>query len=315
MNIKRIMNLINIYNVSLVHVRSRAPAWSCYWACLKLKIPMVTTFHGTYSHKNFIKKKYNRVMLSGTKTIAISEFISSHIKDIYNIDKNVEVIPRGVNTDLFSPAAVSVERLIGLSKNFSVDEVESVILMPGRLTRWKGHKYALEALSLMNKPNIRMLFVGDIQKKHLYKKELLNYAKKIGVENQISIVGHSRDMPAVMMLADVVLSCSEKPEAFGRIILEAQAMGRPIIAFNHGGAKELIKRNENGWLVDLFDVKKLAKSISFVLEMKSSERKKLANKSIKNEKSSYLKSHMCNKTLEVYNSVLSEFKYEKNTSN
>ena len=306
-NIKRLVKIIKNNNVSIIHARSRAPAWSCLWASRKLNIPLITTYHGTYGDENFIKRKYNKVMVSGFKTIAISDFISGHIRNIYGDMVNIKVIPRGVEINTFSPKAVTAERMINLSKLFKLNDTQSVVLVPGRLTSWKGHKYAIKALSIMKNKNVKMIMVGDLQKRDSYKKQLLKLARSLGVDDRLSIVGHLRDMPAIMMLSDAVISCSEKPEAFGRIILEAQAMGRPVIAFNHGGAIELVKNNENGLLVDKGDVDGLAQCLLEVISMNIKQRKELTIRSIKNVSNLYLTSQMCQKYIELYKEVLNKF--------
>ena len=303
-NKKKIIYLIKRHNINLIHARSRAPAWSAYMAADKLKVPFITTFHGTYGVENYIKKKYNSVMLKGVATIAISEFIKNHIKKEYNKKDNIYVIPRGINEKIFNPQSVSHERLINLSKKLRTEEFRNVILMPGRLTEWKGHKYAIKALALLDKNNTNLIIVGDKQRKKNYKKSLINIAKSLKVQDKVLFVEHTRDLPAFLMLSDIVLSCSTKPEAFGRVILEAQAMGRPIIAFDHGGAIELIKNNENGILSPVGNVEKLAQNINKILNFNIIKRKALSKKSIASVNKNYLTKFMCQSTLKLYKRVL-----------
>ncbi len=306
-NKNKISNLIKEFNVDIIHARSRAPAWSSYWASKKMNIPFITTFHGTYGTENFIKKKYNKVMLKGSKVIAISNFIKNHINKEYNHKENVEVIPRGVDTKIFSPSSVTAARLVSLANKLGLQDFHKTILLPGRFSGWKGHILAIEALALLKDKKIKLILLGADKDKILYIKKLRKLALKLSVLDQIIFNDHSRDMPAYMMLSDLVLSCSTKPEAFGRVILEAQAMGRPIVAFDHGGAVELTKNNENGTLVAVSNVEKLAESIKKNLELSASERKIISKRSIKNVEKKYLTKFMVNKTIKLYKETLKQF--------
>lgn len=309
----KICNLIKKYGVNIIHARSRAPAWSAYFAAKSLGIPFITTFHGTYGTENHIKKLYNSVMLKGISVIAISRFIKEHIKNTYDVKNSVEVIPRGVNVDIFSPDKVTSARMIGLANKLKITEVNYTILMPARLTEWKGQKHAIKAISLVKKSNIRLIIVGDKQNRFKYKESLEKYSKALGVQGIVQFEEHSRDLPAMMMLSDIVLSCSTKPEAFGRVILEAQAMGRPVIAYGHGGAIELISDNQNGVLSPVKNIKELAKNIDLVLGFSNTKRKALSKKSISNVKNKYQTKFMTTKTILLYKKILKKFKYnEKN---
>ena len=206
--------------------------------------------------------------------------------------------------------------------DFSIDdklkitEVDYTILMPGRLTEWKGQKQAIKALSMIKTSNVKLIIVGDMQQRNKYKDSLMRYANTLDVQRYIIFVEHSRDLPAFMMLSDLILSCSTKPEAFGRVILEAQAMGRPIIAYNHGGAVELLNENENGILSAVKNTKQLAKNIDLVLSYSNSKRKILASKSISNVKKKYQTKFMTEKTISLYKRLRKEFNNnEKNISN
>ncbi len=310
-NKKKIIDLIFKHNINLIHVRSRAPAWSAYWAAKELKLPLVTTFHGTYGVENFLKKKYNSIMLKGNAIIAISKFIKEHIKDEYGITKNLHVIPRGVNTDIFSPKQVTSARLISAAKITKIEGNDKIILLPGRLTSWKGHKYAIKAIAKIKNKNFKLVFIGDLQGRLKYKNELINLAKYLNVEDKVNFINHTRDLASYLMLSDLVLSCSIKPEAFGRTVLEAQAMGKPVIAFNHGGSVELVKENENGKLCKVADVNDLAAAIEKNLQLSAYKRKVLSNKSIRNVNKKYLTKFMCKKTLNLYKRLIKNF-HEKN---
>ena len=305
-NIKRLINIIEKYRVNIVHARSRAPAWSAYLATKKLNISFITTFHGTYGLENFLKKKYNEIMLKGRYVIAISKFIKEHIRIEYKKTKNVYVVPRGINESFFSPENVTAARIIATAKKIKTDEFKKTILMPGRLTSWKGHEIAIRAISLLNDNNIKLIVLGDSQNRISYKKKLKKLVAKLGLNNNVLFLEQTRDMPAFMMLADLVISCSTKPEAFGRTILEAQAMGRPVLAFNHGGSVELIKENKNGILSKPLDIKEFADNIRKCLSMTLNERQKLSSESIRNVRKKYLTTLMCEKTLNLYKDLLSK---------
>ena len=217
-------------------------------------------------------------MVKGDYVIAISKFIKMHIKKEYNKVDNVFVIPRGIDEKIFSPDKVTAERIISAAKKMKTDEFKKTILMPGRLTSWKGHEIAIRSLSLIKEHNIKLVILGDLQKRFKYKRYLENLVFQLGLNNKVLFLEETRDLPAFMMLADLVISCSTKPEAFGRTILEAQAMGRPVLAFNHGGSVELINENKNGILSPVLDIDKFAENILKSLSLSMKDRKKFLRK-------------------------------------
>ena len=309
-NKKKLIDLAVKYDIRLIHARSRAPAWSAYWASRELNIPFVTTFHGTYGTETLLKKKYNSIMLKGNAVIAISKFIKQHIKDEYGVTKNLHVIPRGVNTNIFSPKKVSSERLVNAAKTINIEGNDKIILLPGRLTNWKGHKLAIKAMTKLQINNFKLVFIGDLQERVKYKNELISLANNLNIANKVIFVKHTRDLPSYLMLSDLVLSCSTKPEAFGRTVLEAQAMGKPVIAFNHGGSVELIKENENGTLCKVADINDLAINIEKALQLSAYKRKILSNKSVSNVNKKYLTKFMCKKTLNLYKKLTKSYSEE-----
>ena len=313
-NKKKLIELAVKYNINLIHARSRAPAWSAYLAAKELNLPFVTTFHGTYGTENFLKKKYNSIMLKGDAVIAISKFIRQHIKDEYGVTKNLYVIPRGVDTNIFSPKKVSSARLINAAKKINMEGNDKIILLPGRLTNWKGHKLAIKAIARLEITNFKLVFIGDLQGRVKYKNELIDLATHLNIASKVIFISHTRDLASYLMLADLVISCSTKPEAFGRTVLEAQAMGRPVVAFNHGGSVELIKENENGTLCKVADIKDMAINIEKALYLSVYKRKILLNKSISNVNKKYLTKFMCKKTLSLYKKLIKSFS-EKDINN
>ena len=304
-NISRIAKLIKNNNINIIHARSRAPAWSARYAANRKKIPFVTTFHGTYELQNKIKKKYNSIMLNADRVIAISNFIAKHIKKEYEVDdEKVSVIPRGIDLSIFDSSKVTAERLISASNKLGLMESTSTILLPGRMTRWKGHALLIEAVAKLKRDDILCLFVGDDQNKNSYVKELQNKIKKLGMTKNFRFLGNQTDMPAIYKMADVVVSASTKPEAFGRVVAEAMAMGRPTVAVNHGGGAEIIKDNSNGWLFKPSNIKDLTKQISSALKISDDQRENLSKRSILRIKENYNVKFMCDKTLHLYSELI-----------
>lgn len=306
-NIQRLVDLIRQEHVDVVHVRSRAPAWSAYFACQRAKIPLVTTFHGTYSIGNWIKRRYNAVMTYGVRVIAISAFIGGHVRRHYGVpvDK-IRVIHRGVDLERFDPEKVSAERVIKLSTDWRLPDGVPIIMLPGRQTRWKGQLVLIDAIAKLGRKNLRCLLVGSDQGREDYRRELEARIVEHGLEEVIRIVEHCDDMPAAYKLTDLVVSASTDPEAFGRIVCEAQAMGRPVIATDHGGARETVLPGITGWLTPPGDSNALAEAIEKALSLDSTERTQLAAKAIEHVRKNFSKTQMCDKTLDVYNEVLAE---------
>ena len=307
LNSYKLSKIIKKYKINIIHARSRAPAWSAYFAAKKMGIPFVTTFHGTYSIKNNFKKIYNSVMVRGDRVIAISKFINNHILSNYNIVKEKLVtIHRGIDIDNFDYLKVSNERLIAFSKKFNIPEDIFVVLLPGRITRWKGHTLLIEAIAMLERPDIMCLFVGDSQGRKKYFKELQLLIDKFNQKNNFRIINNQIDMAAIYKLADIVVSASLDPEAFGRVVAEAQAMGRPTLAANHGGAPEIIIDGVTGWLFKPGDAIDLADKINKALSLRQDDRKKMAINAIERTKLNFNNEMMCVKTLKVYEELVNK---------
>lgn len=306
-NIGRLIELIKRERVDIVHVRSRAPAWSAYIACQRTKVPMITTFHGTYSIGNWLKRRYNAVMTYGERVIAISGFIGGHIRRHYGVpvDK-IRVIHRGVDIDRFDPEKVSAERVIKLATEWRLPDGIPIIMLPGRLTRWKGQLLLIDAIGKLGRKDIRCLLVGSAQGRADYRREIENRIARHGLEEVVRIVEHCDDMPAAYKLTDLVVSASTDPEAFGRVVAEAQAMGRPVIASDHGGARETVLPELTGWLTAPGDVDALAKALEAGLGLDEAARAKMAAAAIEHVRKNFSKTQMCDQTLDVYNEVLAE---------
>lgn len=307
LNVGRLAKIIIDEKVDLVHARSRAPAWSAYRACQKTGVAFVTTFHGTYGARGELKRSYNRIMTKGERVIAISSFIAGHLKRIYGVAANrIRVIHRGVDIATFDPTKVSAERVVQLASAWRLEEGLPVVMLPGRLTRWKGQSILINAVARLGRKDIRCVLVGSDQGRGGYRKELEKQIRKLDLGSVVRIVDNCDDMPAAYMLADVVISASTDPEAFGRIVTEAQALGRPVIAPDHGGARETIVDGKTGWLVEPGNEEQLAKAIGHALDLNKDVRQIMADNAINNVRENFSKDQMCAKTLNVYREVFAE---------
>ena len=306
-NIGRLESLIKNEGVQIVHARSRAPAWSAFFAARRAGVPFITTFHGMYSTGNVLKRRYNSVMARGERVIATSRFIAGHLYQTYGTPSGkIRTIHRGVNLDRFHPARVSAERVTVLAADWRLEDGLPVVMLPGRLTRWKGQIMLIEAVAKLDRRDFRCLLVGGDQGRVEYRRELENLVTKHGLDEIVRIVDHCDDMPAAYMMADVVVSASTDPEAFGRVLVEAQALGRPVVASNHGGARETVIEGETGWMFPPGDVKVLAVMLEMALNLPGEARKTLAKKAINHVRENFSKQAMCDKTLSVYREVLDE---------
>lgn len=310
-NSKKLRKLINKLNVDIVHVRSRAPAWSAYWACKGTKARFMTTCHAPYNFKEGfwgrMKQRYNASIAKGERVIAISHFVAEYLRKNYEIDpRNIRVIHRGIALEKFHPTAVSGERMIKLSREWRLPDGMNIVMMPGRLTRWKGHHVLIDAMARLKRPDTICVLIGSDQGRKEYRTELEETVKEKGLEGQIRIVDHCSDMPAAYAMATVVVSASIDPEGFGRIAAEAQAMGRPIVATDHGGSRETVVRGETGWLVPPNDAGALAKAIAEVLELDPAHRAMLATHAMMHIADNFTRERMTAQTLAVYAELLDE---------
>jgi len=306
-NVSKLAALIEQHEVDIVHARSRAPAWSALYAAKRTGATFMTTFHGNYNVGNPAKQFYNSVMARGERVIAISEFIAEQVRDRYGADPSrIRVVPRGVDVDIFSPAAVSAQRVIQLAEQWRIPDTARVVMLPGRLTRWKGQTVLIEALSrLADRTDLRCLIVGGDQRTG-YREELERQVSRSGLEPYVQFTGDCRDMPAAFMLADVVVSASTDAEAFGRVIVEAQAMGRPVIATDHGAARETVIEGETGWLVPPGDASALVAALEQALALDPDAREAMAARSMERVHRDYTRELMCDRTLSVYEELLAE---------
>ncbi len=304
-NIARLERIIDSYKVDVVHVRSRAPAWSAKAACQRSGAHFITTFHAPYNFTNAAKKRYNQVMAEGERVIAISEFIADHVRQNYNVDPaRLRVIRRGIDLARFDPDRVSAERMIQLTTRWRLPDGVPLILMPGRLSRWKGQAVLLEALTYLRDIDYRCVLVGSDQGRTGYRRELEALISKHGLDGRASIMDECNDMPAAYMLSDVVVSASTDPEGFGRVVGEAQAMGRPVVASDHGGAREQLISGRTGFLFPSGDAQALAEALRKALSLTPEARAQLHDEAIARVRAEFSKDQMCARTLAIYREVL-----------
>lgn len=304
-NVGRLARLIEAEDVALVHARSRAPAWSARAAARRTGRPFVTTFHGVYNFRTPIKRAYNAIMARGDRVIAISAFVAEHIRALYRIDEaRLRVIPRGIDTAAFDPAGVSPERLIALAHRWTLPDGAPVVMMPARLARWKGHAVLIEAMGRLERSDALLVLVGLEGRHGGYRRELERRVAEAGLGRRVRLIDHVADMPAAYMLADVVVSASTDPEAFGRVAVEAQAMGRPLVASDHGGSSETVAHGETGWLVPKGDAAALARALAEALALDAPARAGLAERGRARVLARYTKEMMTARTLDVYRELL-----------
>lgn len=304
-NIDRLAAVIRQHGVDIVHARSRAPAWSAAAAARRTGAHFMTTFHGTYSHGSALKRRYNAIMVSGERVIANSSFIADHIRAHYEVDaERIRVIRRGVDLSRFDPEKVSAERVIQLATRWRLPDGVPIVMLPGRLTRLKGQTLLIEALTRLGDLDYRCILVGSDHGRAAYRSELERLIARHDLSSRIYMPGHCDDMPAAFMLADVVVSSSTQPESFGRVVGEAQAMGCPVVATDHGGVREQVLPDRTAFLVPPGDPVALANGIRSALTLDAAAREALALQARTNVRSHFSKQEMCDATLALYREVL-----------
>ena len=305
-NSLRLAKIIRKNNVDIIHARSRAPAWSAWFAAQKTGCHFVTTFHGTYGLENEYKKKYNSIMTRGERVIAISHFIAGHIQDNYEIDpQKIRIIHRGVDLQLFNPQRHSTQHMIELANEWRLPEEFPVILFPGRFARWKGQEIFVKALAKMPHRNFFAVLLGDDKGHQAYREEIEKLIIDSGLSGHVRIAKHTHNITEAYMLSKLVVATSIQPEAFGRVVLEAQAMGKPVITTNHGGPQETVIDKETGLLIAPNDVDALTDAIADVLAMPEDLQKQVERDSIANAQRFSL-DKMCEQTIHVYQELLSK---------
>ena len=311
-NFLALVAIILVKNISIVHARSSAPAWSCLLAAKITGRKFVTTFHGTYNFNNKIKKFYNSVMVRSDLIIAGSNFIFSHIKDNYtkylNAKKKLLVIFRGINVDYFDPTTKLDSDEKKLLKKWQIEKDKKIILLPGRLTGWKGQEVFIEAINLVNielgYEAFYAVILGSDQGRDLYKKKLIRITEQHRLNNQVKFIDHCNDMALAYKVSDIVISASIEPEAFGRVAVEAQSMEKPIIASDIGGSNETIIDEKTGFLFESNNAKSLSKKILKVLSMDETLLQSIGKEGRKNIIQKFNVEKMCFSTYSEYKRIL-----------
>jgi glycosyltransferase involved in cell wall biosynthesis len=309
-NAARLAMLIRSQKVSLIHARSRAPAFSALLAARMTGVPFIATYHGVYEAKSGLKRWYNSVMTQGAAVIANSDYTRAHILAEHHLDPaRVVAIARGVDLTRFDPAMVTPARLELLRESFGVaaDDPRIKILLAGRLTRWKGQQLLIDAVARLRgqgRDDFLVLLVGDDQGRLGYRGELIAAIAATGLEKQVRLLGHCNDMPAAYLLADIVVAPSLKPEPFGRTAVEPQMMGRPVLAADHGATRETVADGQTGWLVPPGDVSAWAKALARAMALTPDQRHAIGQAGAERARRLYSVDAMCEATLEVYARVL-----------
>ncbi len=304
---RQVKRILQQEGADIVHVRSRAPAWIALPAANSLGIATVSTVHSKFAPTNIFKKIYNGKMLKADRVIAISHFVENEIFSHYGksgVAEKLSVIHRGVDLRMFDPKAVNQQRIIAEADRLGLPDDKSIIMLPARATSWKGHEILIQALAQLPDKDAILMLLGIEDGPPAYAEKLRAMAVRNGLGGRVRIGAGSRDMPAALMLADVVAMPSIKPEPFGRVAIEALAMGRPVVAFRHGGAVESIDEGRTGWLADPLSVDSLAEALQTALSLTPRKRRTLAKDARQQMTDQFSKDMMCERTLAVYKSLL-----------
>ena len=305
-NVNRLAKLIQEKGIDLVHVRSRAPAWSVRSACRKAGVPFVTTYHGVYGlEPRWLKKPYNRIMTTGCRVIAVSDFVKKHIMDNYGVPGNkITVIHRGADIQKFNPDTLTAEQINDFRAKYDIPSNKPIITMVGRLSSGKGQMVLLEALKHLKHKDIMCLVVGSDQGRVEYSEKLRKKAQEVSSDIKIKFIKSCGEMPLLYAVSSVVVNASLYPEAFGRIAVETQAMGKIIVASGHGGACETIEDGKTGFLFPVGDSVALAKTLDEVLALSPEKQAQIGQDSIQSVRENFSIDKMCEKTIQLYREVL-----------
>jgi glycosyltransferase involved in cell wall biosynthesis len=309
-NIGKIQRILVDFKIDMVHVRSRAPAWSSYVAARALNIPFITTYHAPYSASSALKRYYNSVMARGDAVIAISSFVKTHMCQEYQHldwfdEAKIQLIHRGIDTAFFNAATVSEEKLASLRGALNLSDAARLLLLPGRLTRWKGQGLLLEAFARVHQrfPEVVLVFAGNPQGREAYVKTVEQRAAQLGLSEKVKLLPHVHDLPALYKLAYAVVSASTQPEGFGRVMAEAGAMGRPVIAADHGASKEIVLPEETGFLFQSGQAESLSRALEKALTLNKSAYEEMGKRAKHRVTTHFSQDHFCDKTLHLYQKI------------
>jgi len=302
LNSKKITKIIQEEKIDIIHARSRAPAWSCFIAAKATGIKLITTFHGIYNFRTKIKKFYNGIMTEGNKVIAVSQFVKDHIIKNYKIDKSkIVLIHRGVDHREFTIEKINSEILLKYKTKYNVPANTPVILLPARMTEWKGHTVLVKALEKIKHLNFYCIMAGDLAKHPAYVTRIKNLINECKIQNRVQLFGNEPSMINLYGISDIVLSASIEPEAFGRTIIEAQSMEKLVIATNIGGAAETIENEKTGFHVEPANSQQLADKIEYCLSILGTDNaKKIQSAARKSTIENFSLDAMLEKEMSVY---------------
>ena len=313
-NINKIAKIIKDYDVDVVDVKSRAPAWSAYFACKKAHCQLVSSMHGNYSLSSFpfsfLKKLYNSSMVRGNYVMCVSNYVKDYAFENYKIfrdkfaNNKVKIIHRGVDVNVFNPLLEAKERMIRLTQTMNLPDNKSIILLPGRLTEWKGQLYFMDVLAKVKNKNFICLIVGDSKGHEAYRDRLKEKIKQLKLEEYVKLENHVSDMAALYMLSDIVVSSSIRGEAFGRVVPEAQAMEKMVVGTAIGGSLETVIDGKTGWLVNPNNTDKFAEIIDMLLNMPLEEKIKMGKTARQHIVDNFTTEKMCEKTIELYEEAI-----------
>lgn len=306
-NGRRLRQLIHEHGVTLVHARSRAAVWSAYCALKGTAIPFVTSCHSPHGAGFLnLKKLYNRPMTYGTRVIAISDFIADYLRRDYQLaEDKLRIIYRGIDVTEFDPARYTHQQLTALKTHYHIPHNKTIILLPGRITRWKGQDVMIEALALLNNPHLHVIMVGRVDSKDFFN-ELQARIDSLQLKTQVQFIDECFDIAPLYAVADITLSTSRKPEAFGRVAVEAQAMQSTVIATHLGAARETVIPDETGFLVTPDNPQQLSAAIQHALSLSQDELNALHQRARERVITTFNKQHMLQQTLAVYEECLAD---------
>ncbi len=309
-NIKRLAQIIRNHDIQVVHARSRAPAWSAYYAAKRAGVPFLTTFHSLYSGSdNFLKRGYNAIMTSGERVIAISDYVAEHVIKRYGVSNDrLRVIPRGVDLQEFDPNKIDEARISRLREDWEIEPGKRIIMLPARISKRKGHTWLLDALAKLwqggKAEDTICIMAGNRPAGSAYADKVEKKIIELKLDNRVWLVGPTSDMPAAYALADIVVIPSTGPEAFGRTSIEAQAMGKPVIATDDWGLSETIMPAATGWLVHRDDEDHLANALELALSMPDDAKERLASRCRRFVDRHYSLNRMGKSTVSIYRELI-----------
>ncbi len=304
----QLKNILESENVDLIHFCSRAPAWIGVPLGAILDIPIITSVHMRFRKSNFLKKYYNSILTKGNSIIAISKYIEESIKNSFPKESNkIKIIHRGVDLDLFNPNKINPARIIAQSKHLNLKDNIPVIIMAARPAMWKGYQVLIKALSKVEY-DFQCVLIGAGDGNQNFQNSLIRKILNLKLETKIKLIKSTRDIQAAMILGDIIVMPSLTPEPFGRVVLEAQALGKIPIAFDHGGASETIIDGKTGFLAEPINVDSLSEKISYALSLKLLKREKIGEFAKKSVSKNYSHDKMCNLTLSLYKQSIAEYK-------